>query len=162
MLAIHTTHWSRNCFECFSHEHFKLKATSGATMIGIGGLGSVDLSAWIGVGGINNVAGTTAAPAVSAPMTDAIASVGVNTNLQVLVQTLQQFTLAEILLAVLLATNARRCDKRHEDHSGTDGLAAIALATALIQQGTLRGSADLSSSVAAVGGQSAVMVNVAG
>lgn len=134
-------------------------------MIGIGGLGSVDLSAWVGLGGINNVAGATAAsaaPAVSTPMTDGVASVGLSTNLQVLVQTLQQFSLAEIMLAVLLASNARRCDKRHEDHSATDGLAAFALAAALSQQGTLKGSADVASLVAAVGGQSAVMVNVAG
>ena len=131
-------------------------------MIGIGGLGSVDLSAWIGLSGVNNVAGAAAAPAVSAPMTDPVASVGLSTNLQVLVQTLQQFSLAEILLALLLASNARRCDRRHEDHSAIDGLAAFALATALSQQGSLKGNIDVASLVTAVGGQSAMMVNVAG
>lgn len=129
---------------------------------GIGGLGSVDLSAWIGLSGINNVAGTSAASAVSAPMADAITSVGLGTNLQVLVQTLQQFSLAEIMLALLLASNARRCERRHDAHTSTDGLAAFALASALNQQVSLKGNIDATSLVTAVGGQSAMMVNVAG
>jgi hypothetical protein len=130
---------------------------------GIGGLGSVDLSAWIGLSGINYVAGTSAASAVSAPLADAITSVGVSTNLQVLVQTLQQFSLAEIMLAMLLALNARRCEeRRHDAHAATDGLAAFALATALSQQASLKGNINVNSLVTAVDGQSAMMVNVAG
>lgn len=161
-LAILGGHWPRNCFECLPAEHFIPEATHGAAMLGIGGVGSVDLSAWIGLSGINNVPGPTAAPAVSAPMTDVVASVGLSANLQVLVQTLQQFSLAEILLALLLASNARRCDRRHEELAATDGLAALALATALSQQVNLEGHIDVASLVTAVGGQSAMQVNVAG
>lgn len=130
-------------------------------MIGIGGLGSIDLSAGIGLSGISNVAGTPAAPVVSAPMNDMVASVGMSTNLQILVQTLQHFSLAEIMLALLLATNGRRCERPHEVHT-TDGLAAFALASALSQSASLSTKFETSSVAAAVGSQSATMVNVAG
>lgn len=129
---------------------------------GIGGLGSIDLSAWFGLNGINNVAGTSAASPVSAPMADAVASVGLGTNLPALVQMLQQFSLAEVMWALLLASNMRRCERRHDAHPATAGLAAFAVASALSQQVSLKANIDATSLVTAVGGQSAMMVNIAG
>ena len=75
---------------------------------GIGDLGNVDLSAWIGLNGIGSV---TNSAAVSAPMAGSVESVGLNSSLQFLVQALQQFSLAEILLALLLTSNTRRCSR---------------------------------------------------
>lgn len=125
---------------------------------GIGDLGNVDLSAWIGLNGIGSV---TNSAAVSAPMAGSVESVGLNSSLQFLVQALQQFSLAEILLALLLTSNTRRCDRRCED-SAASGLAAFALASTVTQLIALKGDPSSRLFVPAVAGSSAPMVNVAG
>ncbi|MCX7423322.1 MAG: hypothetical protein NT013_27830 [Planctomycetia bacterium] len=136
-------------------------------MSGIGGIGGmgmsgVDLSAWAGMGGVSNVFGTTLAPMVTQPQAAQVSSVGMGTNLQALVQTLQQFSQAEILLALFLAFNTRRCDQHHDHHSALDGLAAFALASAFNQQSSVPGNVDVASMVTSVSSQTAMSINVTG
>lgn len=129
---------------------------------GIGGLGGVDLSALMGLNGIGSLAGTSAAPAVSAPMATAVTALGMNANLQALVRVLQQYNMAEILMAMLLASNSRQCERSHEDHPATNGLAAFALVSALSQSPNAAAQFETTATVTAVGAQSATLVNVAG
>ncbi len=136
-------------------------------MLGVGGIGGmdmsgVDLSAWVGMSGVSSVAGAMAAPSVNAPQPAQVASVGMGTNLQTLVQTLQQFSQAEIMLALFLAFNARHCEQRHAHHSALDGLTAFALAATLSQQTSVPGNIDMASMVPSVSGQAALSINVAG
>ena len=124
-------------------------------MSGIGGIGGmgmsgVDLSAWAGMGGVSNVFGTTLAPMVTQPQAAQVSSVGMGTNLQALVQTLQQFSQAEILLALFLAFNTRRCDQHHDHHS------------AFNQQSSVPGNVDVASMVTSVSSQTAMSINVTG
>lgn len=141
-------------------------------MLGVGGIGGmgmsgVDMPAWGDMSGVSNVAGATvagatAAPTVSASPATQLASVGMGTNLQALVQTLQQFGQAEIMLALFLAFNARRCDHHHDHHSPLDGLTAFALASAFNQQPSLPTNINVASMVSSVSGQTAMSINVAG
>ena len=133
-------------------------------MLGVGGVGGmgmsgVDLSALVGMSG---VPGMSAAPAVSAPQASQVASIGMGTNLQSLVQALQQFSQAEIMLALFLAFNTKRCDHHHGNHSPLDGLTAFALTSAFSQQPSLPTNINVASMVSSVSCQTAMSINVAG
>ena len=131
---------------------------------GVGGLGmsGVDMSAWAGITGVGDVAGMSAASAVSAPQSSQVVSVGMGTNLQSLVQALQQFSQAEIMLALFLAFNSKRCDHHHDDHSPLDGLTAFALMSAFRQQPNVPTNINVASMVSSVSSQTAISINVAG
>lgn len=136
-------------------------------MLGVGGVGGmgmsgVDMSAWVGMSGVSDVAGMSAAPAVSAPQASQVASIGMGTNLQSLVQALQQFSQAEIMLALFLAFNTKRCDHHHSHHSPLDGLTAFALTSAFSQQPSLPTNINVASMVSSVSSQTAMSINVAG
>ena len=133
-------------------------------MLGVGGVGGmgmsgVDMSALVGMSG---VPGMSAAPAVSAPQASQVASIGMGTNLQSLVQALQQFSQAEIMLALFLAFNTKRCDHHHGNHSPLDGLTAFALTSAFSQQPSLPTNINVASMVSSVSSQTAMSINVAG
>lgn len=125
-------------------------------MNGIGGItsfGNVDLAGWLGLNGVSGVAATPVPQTSVSSTTALLAAAGVGGNLQLLVQVLQQFSIAEVLLALLLASNLRTCDRRHDHSSAIEGLAAFALTSALLSSGLAHGtrSAQLSSTTATAG-----------
>jgi hypothetical protein len=133
-------------------------------MIGVGGIagfGNVDLSAWLGLNGVGSLASTATAPTSGLSAT-ALAPTSLGQPLQVLLQLLQQFSLTEILLALLLASSTSRCRHSHEHDGTTDGFAVFALASALIQQGTFHQLAGQMSFVPATSAATGMTVNVAG
>jgi hypothetical protein len=136
-------------------------------MLGVGGIGGmdmsgVDLSAWVGMSGVGNVPGATATPTIDAPQGTQVGSIGMGTNLQSLVQTLQQFSQAEVMLALFLAFSARHTEQRHAHHSALDGLTAFALAATVSQPVSSSASFESASVAASIGGQAAMSINVAG
>jgi hypothetical protein len=129
---------------------------------GASGFANVNLSAGMGLNLINGLPMSSAASAVSGPTAAAIAPAAMSINLQTLVQMLQQFSLAEILLALLLASTPRRCDRDHDHTAGTDSLAAFALASALLQQGSFHSPQSPATFVSSVNVPSGTTLNVAG
>lgn len=133
-------------------------------MIGVGGIagfGNVDLSAWLGLNGVASLASAATAP-TSGPSGADLALTGVRQPLQMLLQLLQQFSLTEILLALLLASSTTRCRRSHEHCDNTDGFAVFALASALIQQGTFNQLANETLFVPAATATTGMTLNVAG
>lgn len=131
---------------------------------GVGGMGmsGVDMSAWVGMSGLNSVTGMVGTSAVSAPQAAQVASVGMGTNLQSLVQALQQYSQAEIMLALFLAFNSKRCDHHRDCDSPLDGLTAFALMSAFNQQSNPPTNINNASFVSSVSSQVAMSINVAG
>lgn len=133
-------------------------------MIGVGGIagfGNVDLSAWLGLNAVGSLASTATAP-TSGPSATALVPTSLDQPLQVLLQLLQQFSLTEILLALLLASSTSQCRRSHEHDGTTDGFVMFALASALIQQGTFHQLADQTSFVPVASAATGMTVNVAG
>lgn len=120
---------------------------------GITGFSNVDLAGWLGLNGVSGVVATPVQQSSVSSTTALLAAAGVGGSLQLLVQVLQQFSVAEVLLALLLSSNLRSCDRRHDHSSAIEGLAAFALTSALIDSGLVHGTqATKVSSTAATSG----------
>lgn len=103
-------------------------------MSGISGIGGLDASAWIGMTGIGGVSAASASAVSGAPTMGASESLALSPSMQALIQTIRNFSSAEIFMALLLAAQTEGCEKKHHIRSATDVLAGLAL-SGLFRQG---------------------------
>ena len=97
-------------------------------MSGISGIGGLDASAWIGMAGMGGVASTSTSAVSGPPTMGASESLALSPSMQALIQTIRNFSSAEIFMALLLAAQTDGCEKKHHSRSAADVLAGLALA----------------------------------
>lgn len=104
---------------------------------GLGGVGSLDPSAWIGLTGVSSVSASAAAAV--APAASSGAAIVSATHLQTLVEFVRQYGIAEVLLALLFAARAAQKETYEDRRSVADSIAGLALAGVLSQQLLING-----------------------
>ncbi len=104
-------------------------------MSGISGIGGLDASGWIGMAGLGGVAAASASAVTGTQTMGASESLALSPSMQALIQTIRNFSSAEIFMALLLAAQTEGCEKKHHSRSVADVLAGLALA-GLFQQST--------------------------
>lgn len=131
-------------------------------MSGISGIGGLDASAWIGMTGMGGVTAASASAVSGTPTMGASESLALSPSMQALIQTIRNFSSAEIFMALLLAAQTEGCEQKHHGRSAADVLAGLALAGLFGQstQGNVQFEMPPTAMVAAAG--SAPTINVSG
>ncbi len=97
----------------------------------VGGFGAMDPSAFVGLNGLGGAGAASASSASAVATTSSastVATLGINTNMQSLVQNIQEMGTTEVLLALLLAGRSEQKNSIGDDRSTNNLFAAFAMA----------------------------------